>query len=261
MALFRLTFFYESNENGWSESIHTTSQDLAGLSGLALTYANLRMAFSHLETFMTHVRISDDLVFRDIILDPINLPRKGQFGKAASAEAPWTALDLRLQAGPTVTRSLFIRGLPDGQIDSNLPSFTPAFQTVYMQFVNNLLEGPFGIKNKDRTQVKQPINTISAGGVVNMTNPIAGLANLDTVQLLGIPRSKQPKRSFTVINFVDASNFTLRGWTGGAVNQQGFLRRVNYIISPIVFAATDFATTRHVGRPFGLQRGRRAVIR
>jgi hypothetical protein len=261
MALFRLTFFFEQQENGWSESIHTTATDTPTLISLVLGYAQRRMDFCHPSTFLTHVRVSDDQVFRDVILDPMTLPIKGNWKSLAKAEGPWTALDLRLQSGPLVQRSLFVRGIPAGQIDSNLPSFTADFDSAYGRWVTFLADSLFGIKNKDRTQAKQAINTVSVGGVVNMLAPLLGLANLDTVQVLGIPRSVLPKRTYTVQNFVDMSNFTLRGYNGPAIAGRGFLRRISYVISPITATATDFATERRVGRPFGVLRGRRAVIR
>jgi len=262
MALFRLTFFYEQDENGWSESIHSSSNRVESLIGQTDVYSINRMRFSDAGTILTHVRISDDEVFRDVILDPISLPRRGQF-KAPNekAESPFTALDLRLLAAPTVQRSLFVRGLPDGQVNGVFPSFTGDFATRYNAWVAILSQGGFSIKNKDRTQIKQPINTISAAGVVNMTSPIPGLGNLSTVQVLGIPRSEIPKRTYTVVNFVDFSNFTLRGYNGPPIAGRGYLRRVVYVLLPIIQAATDFVTERRIGRPFGQLRGRRAVVR
>jgi hypothetical protein len=261
MPLMRITFFYEQGENGWSESLHSTATDTPTLIALALGYSNQRMAFSSPETVMTHIRISDDQVFRDAILDPVPLPRTGQFKPNNGAEAPWVAFDLRLQANPQVTRSLFVRGFPAGQIDGNLPSFTPAFNTLYARYVQYIAQNAFGIKNKDRSQVKQPIYTVSLAGVVNMSVPVAFLANGDTVQILGVPRSVVPKRFYTVINLVDQSNFQLRGYAGPALTHQGYFRRIAYTILPINFTATDFVTKRGVGRPFGVQRGRRAVVR
>jgi hypothetical protein len=261
MALFRLTFFFEQLENGWSESVHTTASDTLTLIALASGYASRRMAFCHSSTFLSHIRISDDLTFRDVILDPIPLPINGGFKPTGFAEGPWTALDARMSATPTVQRSLFVRGFPAGQINSNQTNFTAAFQAAYRAWTQYVTDNVFGIKNKDRTQLKQPINTISPAGVVTMANPIAGLANLATVQLLGIPRSVIPKRTYTVVNFVDGSNFSLRGYSGPAISMRGYLRLISYVILQINQIVTDFVTERRVGRPFGVLRGRRAVIR
>jgi len=261
MALYRETFFYEEGENGWSESIHVNVTDTPTLIALASVYANNRLAATSGQVNLTHIRISDDLVFRDVILDPIALPLPGQFKSISRAEAPWTAIDIRLSANPLVQRSLFFRGMPDGQVNGNQLSFTPAYGAAFNAFVNTIVGGVFSIKNKDRTQLKQPIATISAAGVVNMSAPVAGLGNLDTVQILGIPRSRVPKRTYLVTNLVDQSNFTLRGWNSGVVTATGYLRRIVYNLLPISIAAADFATERRVGRPFGVLRGRRAVVR
>jgi hypothetical protein len=262
MALFRLTFFYEQDENGWSESIHSSSNRLDSLIGQVDVYSVNRMAFTAAGTSLTHVRISDDQVFRDVLLDPITLPRRGQYKSVNSkSDSPFTALDLRLSAAPTVQRSMFVRGIPDNQVDGIFPAFEANFATKYNAWVAILSQGGFSIKNKDRSQLKQPINTISPAGVVNMTSPIPGLANLSTVQVLGIPRSQIPKRTFTVVNFIDGSNFSLRGYAGASIAGRGFFRLVNYVLLPITQAATDFVTERRIGRPFGQQRGRRAIVR
>ena len=261
MALFRLTFFFEQGENGWSESIHTSAFDTTTLIALSAGYATRRVAFNHASTVLTHVRISDDLIFRDVILDPIPLPQFGQFKPTGHAEGPWTALDARMSSNPLVQRSMFVRGFPGSQIDGNLPSFTASFAAAYRAWTQFITDNVFSIKNKDRTQVKQAINTISLAGVVNMVTPIPGLANLSTVQVLGIPRSVLPTRTYTVVNFVDGSNFTLRGYKGPAIAARGFLKLQQFVLLGINQIVTDFVTERRVGRPFGVLRGRRAVIR
>jgi hypothetical protein len=261
MALFRLGFFYEQGENGWSESIHTSLTDPAQLENLVFQYAQKRLAFTHPSTKLVHVRISDDEVFRDIILDPIVLPMIGQYKPPVPAESPFTAFDARMSAGNLVTRSMFVRGLPDGQIDGVTIQGDPGFLTAYDAWGAFIVNNAFSIKNKDRTQVKQPINTVSLAGVVNMVTPIPGLALLSQVQILGVPRSLVPKRTYIVSAITDGANFTIRNYTGPALAGIGFFRRINYLLLKIDVITTDAVTERRIGRPFGQLRGRRAVVR
>jgi hypothetical protein len=261
MALFRTTFFFEQRDNGWSESVHSILTDPIALKAQAIGYVLVRMPLCTPSTLLTHIRISDDLVFRDIILDPLVLPIPGTNPEAVN-ESPWTAVDVRMSASPTVQRSLFLRGLPDGQVDGSLPEFTPGFQASFNAFKSELLTDNWGIKQKDRSQVKQPILSVDGLGNVVMAVPLAGLAVKSVVQLLGVPRSKVPGRLFLIDVFTDASHFHVRGWPAGVtLTSQGFFRPVVYLITPIVQVVADAVTERRTGRPFGLLRGRRAVVR
>jgi hypothetical protein len=261
MPLNRLTFFFEQGENGWSEAIHTTSTSIPGLVAAATAYRNVRMPLLNAYATLVHVRISDDMVFRDVLFDPFRLPQSGLFGKSFPAEAPWTAIDVRLGASPTVQRSLFLRGLPAGMISDTTIAGTPSFNASLAAYATRLLNAEFAIKNKDRGQFKQPITSIDAAGNVVMGIPLTGVNQQSVIQVLGIPRSVIPIRFFKVNTVTDQSHFQLRGWAGQTVGARGFLRPDVQVLSTITGFQTTVATERRVGRPFGQQRGRRAVIR
>lgn len=267
MPLNRITYYWRLGKNGWSESVHNQLTDTIGLVQAARVYLNFRLAFTHASVSCEHIRISDDLVYRDLIFDPVQLPQIGQWKPQVAADAPWTALDMRLGAGlqvnapVQVTRSLFLRGLPAGQRDGSTYKPTADFGTAVAAFVTVLSGSSFGVKNKDRSQKKQPILSIALDGTVVMSTGVDNVAKDLQVQVLGIPRSVLPKRTYTVINVVDTSHFQLRGYSGPPILQQGFLRLVNYVILPIQQVSTNDMTERRTGRPFGELRGRRAVVR
>jgi hypothetical protein len=263
MPLNRITFFFEQVGNGWSESLHIDADGDDVLRGYANDYARVRLAISSPETLLTHIRISDDEVFRDIILDPIPLPLRGTFKQAGNiAESPWTALDVRMgTTDKRVQRSLFLRGIPDDQVDGALPSFTAAYRTAIDAWRGYITLSVWAVKAKDRAQAKQPIFTIDGAGNVITTIPLVGVSNLSTIQILGIPRSIVKTRLYRVANVTDQSHFQLRGWTSGLIAGRGFVRPLVYRLYQIDQTLIDAATERRVGRPFGLLRGRAAVIR
>jgi hypothetical protein len=261
VALFRTTFFYEQRDNGWSESVHSLLTDPVSLIAQATGYVLVRMPLATPSTLLTHIRISDDAVFRDVILDPLVLPIPGTAPTAIN-ESPWTAVDVRMSTSPLVQRSLFLRGLPDGQVNGSLPDFSPGFQASFNAWKSELLTDNWAIKQKDRSQVKQPILSVDGTGNVVMAVPLAGIAVKSVVQLLGVPRSKVPGRLFLIDVFTDASHFHVRGWPPGVtLTSTGFFRPVVYIVTGINQVVADAITERRVGRPFGLLRGRRAVVR
>jgi hypothetical protein len=266
MPQFRITFFMEEGENGWTEAVHTTNFTQTNLVSDSLNYLSRRMPISAPTLKCTHVRISDDLLFRDVFLDPIALPVAGTW-KPDLNTGPWTAINIRMAtANPTVQRSLFLRGIPKPMITSNDYDPTPAHLAAVNNYLAGLTNRSWAIRAKDRSQVKQPITSIAADGTVVMTTGIPGLTaptaiNQPLVQLLGVKRSVSAKRLFQLNAFTDTSHFQLRGWSGGASGAVGFFRLVQYVLYPITQADTEFATERRVGRPFGVQRGRRAVVR
>jgi len=110
--------------------------------------------------------------------------------------------------------------------------------------------------------LKQPITSINAAGDVVMTIPLAGVTINSTIQILGVPRSLVPVRNFRLSSLTSQSVFSLRGWPSGVVLQnRGYLRPNVQILGRISEIVFDSVTERRIGRPFGLLRGRRAVVR
>lgn len=259
--IWRVTFFFAEGENGWSESVHSTLGAFSGVLAAVFKYITARMSCCPSSVFLTHVRISDDNVFRDVYLDPVALPAPGTYIGGGPGDSPWTALDVRMTATPVVQRSLFMRGIPIGQVSGSVYQPNAKFLAAVTAFTNQLLTNGWGIKNKDRTQQKQPIASVDNVGNVVLTMGIAGLTVGDTVQFLGIKRSILPKRTYIVETVTSATVFSLRGYSGPPIVGVGFVRKIVLLVLPLDNVVVDNTTERRVGRPFGLLRGRRAVIR
>jgi hypothetical protein len=261
--VFRLTFFYELFDAGWTESVHTKLVDKPSLMTLASQYIAARLPLLHPKAFLTHVRISDDLVFRDILLDPISLPQAGTFATTTLApDTPWNALDVRIQAGVTVNRSLYLRGIPAGQMNANTFNPTALFAANLGKYLGFLVtNGNIAIKCKDRSVIPNLILTSTALGVVTLATPIANAAAGQRVQLLGVLRSLSPQRSYVIGAGSTTTVLNLLGWPGLVLAGTGFIRQNVVALPQVTDAVCDTNTERRSGRPFGLLRGRRAVIR
>jgi hypothetical protein len=259
--LFRTTFFFEQGEQGWSESVHSSLTVRSALIAQANNYVLARMALADFGTILTHIRISDDLVYRDILLDPIPLPQSGTYNVAENAAGPWDALDIRIQAGVTVNRSLFLRGMPNGQTNGRLLTFTAKFQLAMNKFLAELQTDNWAIKNKDRTVLPIQILSATALGVITLASPIASATPGTPVQLLGIPRSLVPGRTFLLGAGSTTTVLNLLNWPGAAFTGRGKIRQNVIVLTAITAAVCDTATERKPGRPFGLLRGRAAPVR
>lgn len=257
----RLTFFYEMTDVGFSESVHTQLTDPVTLTTLVNGYKFVRLPFLIESARMIDVRVSDDDTFRDIIVPVAGLPSPGTFpGRAA---APSSTLLMKLfTTNPTVSRNMFLRGLPATLMDGRVYTPTGLFDSALIPFRALMSGGQFWVNAKDRTQAKIPITGISIAGAVVLGAPMPGVTNGSIVQLLGVPRSVIKQRQFEVTAFVDNQHFTLRGWPAGQfLGAEGFLRRkVNTLYNINATTIVDIGE-RKVGRPFGLPRGRVAPVR
>jgi hypothetical protein len=269
MAQFRITCFFEVGGDGWSESIHSSLTNPVNVVTQAQLYATYRMQLAPQAVDLVHVRISDDQIFRDIYLDPFLLPLSGTYsaGPTVSNLPPWNALLLKMQAiaSPTINRNLFLRGIPQDQVSGNAFTPTPSFLAALNAYRSYVTSGGFAIKGKDLSQVKQPIQSVSSVGSVVMGSAIPGLTGVkpnNQVEILGVPRSLVPIRTYLTNTFTDASHFTLRAWPATVnLGATGYFRLNLPVLNVIGVAVTAGITERRVGRPFGQPRGRRAVIR
>jgi hypothetical protein len=213
------------------------------------------------DTLCLHIRVSDDDTFRDVAGSPVTLPATGTFGPLE--EFMSVALLVRMEAGPLIQRNLFLRGLPRGQLQGRV--FTPdsVFRSRLNAYNNALLTGAWGINAKDRTQVKARIKSIAADGTVVMRDSITGLTITSVIQLLGVPRSVIGTRQFQLDDFTDDKHFklSLGGELLTPITGRGYFRRRVYTIAPLTIVDEPRITERRTGRPFGVLRGRAALVR
>lgn len=263
-AQFRITLFFEVGGDGWSESYHSSLQNPTTVVTQAITLVGLRIQMLPANIDLTHVRISDDLIFRDIYFDFLTLPVNGTYVGVPQLP-PWNALLIKMQGTDArFIRNLFLRGIPTDQVSGQ--TFTPqkTWLTAYNAYLNYLTGGGFAIKAKDVTQVKQPIASVSATGVVAMQSAIPGLTGVppnNLVEILGVKRSLSPTRVYQLASFTSTSAFSLRGWPNLLLANQGYFRLQLTVLATVIKVANGGITERRVGRPFGVPRGRRAIVR
>jgi hypothetical protein len=257
MSRVRLTYFFELGDTGWSESIHTTlaPASVTALQTLVTNYTNVRLPLLNQDAQLTHVRVSDDDTFRDIIFFPTGLPAPGT--ATGFPAGPWTGVLIRMIASSTLRRSLFLRGVPANCIDGRNQHFTPAFQAAmnaYLAFLSPA--NPVGISGKTANPSVAITQAVGATGVLTGTAILAGATVGSIIQITGVPTSILPVRFYRAIAFSGFS-VTLAGWpsTVSLVNQ-GFMRLTTKSVVQITAASAGLITERKVGRPFGQLRGR-----
>jgi hypothetical protein len=264
-AFFRATFFFEGFGTGWSEQIHLTTQNQAVAIASAIAYANLRIGLLVPPFEINDIRLSDDAVFRDILFDALNLPYVGTFPSLQPAAPSSTAL-LKLAADqtatPSVRRNMFIRGIPSSIITGRNYTPTANWITALGKFVPLLANGAYGIKAKTVGNVKAPIvSVIAATRTVTTNVDLVGVAQGSVLQILGVPRSRVKQRTFTAESVTDLRHVVLRSWPYPDLVGTGFFRLLNYTIYPIKIATVFDIGERRTGRPFGVPRGRAALVR
>ncbi len=268
MPRFRVTYFYEQQGAGWSESIHTLLLPGANLTNLIAAYVSARMQIANPSVILTHIRISDDDVFRDFAVPDVAVPQSGQFKKSGgpaggTREFPSVAALLRIFSGNTIVRNLFVRGLPDDQNDGNEWDPGAQFNGKFATFRFGLQSTGWAINHKDATQPRARIKSMTASGVVEMIDAIPGLALSSTIQLMRVPRSVIPGRFFRLSSFTDEKNFTLAVPPNSLepLFVTGVFRRVAFVLHQIDHTEIERVTERRTGRPFGVLRGRAAPVR
>jgi hypothetical protein len=261
----RITLFFELGDTGWSESYHTgldpTIFAFPSLIGQLMAY---RQAMLSNKVQIVDVRVSDDLLFRDIGYVTSLTPAQGVLvGRTA---APTTALLLRMYGGPPpyrYFRNLFLRGLPSTVVDGR--AYTGATNLIFNAAVNAfaffLTGGLFSIKVKDITPPLSEIVSSDAVGNIVTLSPVAGIALLSHVQIYGVPRSFLKRRAYRVGVLTDPQHFNLFPWGGQVLHNVGKIRVSADTLVPLTKVSIERITERRVGRPFGVPVGRRPPVR
>jgi len=269
--LIRVTLFFESQINGWSESLHTSNVPGALLNAYVDGYILRRASLLPNSARISHARVSDDdNPQRDIQYDPPSIPVFG--AKVGPIAGQWNALLVKLRGAPSASRNWFLRGLPLNVMDGQ--RYTPASNPVFNVALDDLLNyvrppSPAAtsstiIRVKDLAQPRVPI--FSANGITGVVTLTAVMPNVvpgDRVQLLGVPRSVVKDRFFRVVSW-DPINRTLglANWpTTATFGPAGFMRLLRFVGQPVTSAIPERITERRDGRPFGLLRGRSAPVR
>lgn len=163
----KCTFAFLQGAQGWTENyyLNGASSSLQPELTRAQTLAQKRVLCSGTQTIITHVKVSNDMVSRDVLVGDASYP--GDPGQ--DSDAPDTAL-LMYRYGPdnAVRSQLFMRGIWDdvilagGEFDFGNPGWTTRFNA----FVAELTRSPaFGFLGRiPASSKKSAIATITPTG-------------------------------------------------------------------------------------------------
>jgi hypothetical protein len=258
----RFTFFFSGNDSGWSESIHSQNDaSSTALSTQLSTYLNFRVACLNSEYNVIGVRVSDDTVRGDIVVDRPLLPMPGTInGKSLPG---YNAALLRMRSGTRIFRNLFLRGLTAAHVDGRNLVTPSATVTGITALVNYLKTGGWAIAAKDPTIDSVLEASYNVGTGVHTTSAdITGLAPKVNLEAYKVKRSVLKKRIWTVTTAPDLRNFQLYGWTLATdVSGKAYWKVAAPALNAITDVRSGAVTERKVGRPFDVPRGRVAPVR
>jgi hypothetical protein len=280
MPLIRMTMFFNmsgagSHSAGWSETHYSiTALTLPGALTNLVALAQLRVNLLGAGVTLRYLRVSDDLVDRDVRAQAGLTPHVGAHGPyylgtwaSSPADFAYSAALVRLQgASDFYTRNLFLSGIPDLNQDIEHPSpFTAAWLQQFVDFRNALLSGRYGFKitvrgpaNPDRqiTGLAAGVFTTSGNHGFNPNDPvrIRGFRANPGTDSLG-----NPNGTWRVQFAPSPTTFSLLGYAQLTFNptRLGTVRKIIPDVTPYTNVSTPLFTKRSRGRPFGLLVGRR----
>lgn len=280
MATFKITLFFSSRRNGWSENYYWSG---AGISPAAENAADKlitkRMKLAAPPTILDAVRINDDAIPRLSVLVPKDAEPTGTY--VSKSDNPNVTGMMRLYTGDQHrTRALYLRGNPDNAFDLALPNNADSTEW-YNRFaeLGLFLKGE-GTSNVGSWQVKyapKPVmganqfpitawgaETPSTNSLINVPGIPNRLVNdiLVIYKLKGLPF---PPGKTLIVKVIDGPNgvYHVRYRTPPDFTYQGSGMAVLYV--PNYDAINDVAanprwTRRATGRPSDVSRGRRRSI-
>lgn len=264
MPNYKANIFFTGNNAGWSETFYKTATDPDKAFTAAQSLVTARLKILCIDYKIVAVRISDELIQRDSLLDGQN--SYGGYDKLWTGDVPWNAMLCRLGAGSLYWRPLYLRGVPDVLFNPQTPDEVAAqadWQATCKSYLSYLRTATWQMK----VLAKPPGNpnivvvSIGAGGagqvLVTTATPHglvvgdkAAFYNIKVVPLLG--------QRYVVTRATDTT-FEVK-WTGagaGAYSFGGYVRKVAYLYPAINEVDQERVVHRIVGRPFNQQRGRR----
>lgn len=290
MPTAKITWFYQFNDFGWSESLwQSYNADLSEAFTNANAYAFARAGLNGSGVAITAIRVSDDGVYRDSKYSPnsyytagagipaytpqggggvvIGVPPVGG-GALVSPANPYDAIQIRMEGGSLYRREMMFRGAP-AQIMTSPPgpvlegAYSIAFRAwaTYCQVFYS-----FRCKNRNAPYNLQPVALVSIGPPGTITVPGNTLAVGNYVQLVGF-RGFNGIRGRYYVTAIAGTTVTLGpNFTPltSVPHPAGYVQLLSTTAVPIQPAYIPITavkvitqTHRATGRPFNGPRGRR----
>ena len=188
---------------------------------------------------------------------PKNLP--GQIG--TDQDIPQMALQCSIDGLGVPNRKYFqLRGLPDSNVINGDFRATRLFTTAFQLFAAQLQTQAFRFRAKPAGNAIVKIIDIDLNGNYTLSLPTGAVAG-SYLQLLAVRNvgGANVSGTYFVESVATATTGKLKNWVGGVVMEKG-KARLSTVFYPLCDGSTlerYRATTRKVGRPFGLYLGRR----
>jgi hypothetical protein len=179
-------------------------------------------------------------------------------GYTASPNLPQDALSFSgaWLTGPN-TNKFTARCVPDTVIVAGEYQPTAAFKTAVANYIQTLIGGAWGFVGRDRSLPTARVLSISAGGIVQLSQNIGGVADSSFLRLLHVTdnNGNPIKGTFSISN-INGVNYTLRGLTQLLSVPNGTARVDVVSYNRYGTINVGRAVVRKIGRPFEGYRGR-----
>jgi hypothetical protein len=253
MAIMKATLLFNTPTAGWSESYYRNIGVSENIGAIANTLAAARRLLLGDLVSIVGFRTQNLSIRGSTALFPT--PLKGTI--TGQADTPWQSLLVQASQGGQNKRNLILRGLPDNCIANGVYDPSYLFLTNLQTFFGVLKSYNFGTL----TQVSSgPLDfvTVDATGLVTFPADPAWTdgqkakfyRSVDSqgVTLTGI---------YTSLQTGTATTRKLKQWAPGRLATNGQIIGLFPVLQAWNTLTALRAVKRNVGRPFGLQRGRR----
>jgi len=275
----RITLFFSGSSYGWTETYFTTADNLDIVKARGILLRDQRSKLLGGRTRVSGMRVSDDDVFRDSLIDASQVvvgtsddDGEGLAFKAPAADNPYSAVLLRCESGPLYRKAIYLRGVPDAYIRFDTGFDPPKTWLDRFELFKKVLIGsappniPFQFKVRSH-EADNPEKAISnmtfAAGVTTVTTAVAhGALSGDAVLIRKVKNDGTKVNGRRIVDKVSDTVFTLRNFAGDPGYLSGGVLRVErYILTDITSCQVVRQISRRTGRPFDSPRGRRSVRR
>lgn len=270
MPFYKINMFFTQAQQGWSDTYYAEAVDPNSCYNACLRGLQRRMGILCPPAQCIAVRLSDENIYRDSSL--FRVPDAVQFIESPFPDAAWTAYLVRLESQAKFSRPLYLRGIPDAMWA--YPTGTVGDNNVQAQwysqltgFLDELIKGstPWRIKALSKDPAYGPFQLFGAAPLVadytdwEVTDHV-GIDIGDQVSFLNTGLKPAPGKQEV---YAFPSNTLIRTrYRPYRDDYTTFNTNAKWRKNVIVYIAPDFwfqerVVHRIVGRPFGLQRGRR----
>lgn len=280
MPNYRITYFFKDGKSaGWTENFYAQGDSSEAVHSLFVRDAlvNARLGFLAEQYFLGEVRTSNTDAARDSLVTAYSgNSGKGKFKTQQDwaldpAEEPYDALLVRIEAGSTHRRQLYVRGLPTDVVAQNreyVPQ--PEFAANFKKWADIVKANgtPFRLRSLTFGDDVVPFaTTVSATGdsfsVSFGLNPVPTWAKGDIIRVrraVGVSNLNGMWKVDAVLSpvvYFKPHQRLIRG----AIVGNPFLQKATEVFTAVTDVIPERGTSRKTGRPFDVLRGRARVRR